>query len=141
MSIVAAASAALSCSACVVRTAGTRTVHTAYVADGSPESMSCLDQCVATADEERGEETADIKRSQEQDKKLTRCVRKCPGVERRPNETCPDGSEASRCRDHPHQEAIREANPVGIVGVSLGAAALITLSVVCVVAGGCIDTR
>jgi hypothetical protein len=127
--IVAAMSVALSSNACVVHTVGTKTVHTAYIADGSsPESISCLDRCRVAAGPQRllEDTTEDLESSRDQAKIVGKCARKCPGVESRSNATCPEGGggESSSCWDIAHKEPIREANPVAIVAVALGAAAL-----------------
>jgi hypothetical protein len=120
------------------------------VADNrNPESAACLDQCLSEASAaESTDDPDDVKRSKGRAKQVAKCARRCPGVERRPNQSCaaPIEGEVSQCRNYVHEEAIREANPVGIVAVSLAAAAVITISVLCIVSlstgGTCgIDTR
>jgi hypothetical protein len=75
--------------------------------------------------------TRDLKISRDRAKRVTKCVRRCPGVECRSNEPCPEDTdrEASPCWDYVHEERIREVNPVAIVGIALGAAALTAFTV------------
>jgi hypothetical protein len=76
-----------------------------------------------------GDTTEDLKSSRDQAKKVAKCARGCPGVESRSDATCPEAGdgESSPCWDFVHKEPIREANPVGIAAVALGAAALTAL--------------
>jgi hypothetical protein len=127
--VVGVMGVAFSSNACVVHTVGTKIVHTAYIADGnSSESTSCLDRCRMAAGPQRllEDTTEDLETSREQAKSVGKCVRRCPGVESRSNATClePGGGESSSCWDFVHKEPIREANPVAIVAIALGAAAL-----------------
>jgi hypothetical protein len=138
--LLAVAVVAFASNACVVHTVGKRTVHTAYVIDGrDPESVTCLDRCFQAAPAERPEsddEVADLKHSRERALRIAKCARRCPGVQTRPNEMCAEGvagdgdaSQTATCRDYVHDEPIRAANPVGIVGVAIGAVALIALAI------------